>query len=469
MAPHQQFRFKTLEDLQAKIQDLGLNIPISNNISILEKKLPIMGIVVPNRIVVHPMEGCDGRKDGSPGPLTERRYERFGKSGAGLIWYEATAISAESRANPRQLMLTETNKNNFISLIQKFRNEEEKFLDKHQALGKAVLILQITHSGRYSRPEEKLPQRMYFFDPLDKAYHQTRENGRILSDDELDQLPELYEQSVKLAKEIGFDGVDIKSCHRYLLNESFSAFTRENSKYGGESFENRTRLLSNIIDRIGPKFGGNKFLISSRLNIYDGIPYPYGFGVQKESFPDIENYTGNSSSPKEDLSEPIKLLNILYDKGMRLVNLTMGNPYFNPQVSRPFDQAPAGASIPNEHPLEGVARFLTISQAVKKGIPVDMKTIGTGYTWLRQYGINVAAAEIDAGAIDMVGWGRMAFANPEFGRQIFLEGKINQKKTCIACSKCTELMRKKTVTGCVIRDSEIYRPYFSGDKQPDWD
>ena len=69
------------------------------------------------------------------------------------------------------------------------------------------------------------------------------------------------------------------------------------------------------------------------------------------------------------------------------------------------------------------------------------------------------------GNVDIVGFGRMAFANPEFGQQILLNNKLDPKKCCITCSKCTELMRKGTVTGCVIRDSQTYLPYFKGAKR----
>ena len=81
--------------------------PYSEDISCLNKDIVIAGKKINNRIVYQAMEGCDGTDSGSPDTLTKRRYERFAKGGAGIIWFEATAVLEEGRANPRQLYITE--------------------------------------------------------------------------------------------------------------------------------------------------------------------------------------------------------------------------------------------------------------------------------------------------------------------------------------------------------------------------
>ncbi|MHA1520795.1 MAG: oxidoreductase [Promethearchaeota archaeon] len=451
---HESFRFKTLGEIQQKITSCNLNIQLNPSLEILKQSLTIKNKFFPNRLVVHPMEGCDATTNGAPTYLTNRRYRRFGQSGAGLLWYESTSISKESRSNPYQLMLTEENKLSFQKLILEAEKSEEKLHERNPIYKKSTKIIQLNHSGRYSRPKAKYPQRMYENAQLDECYNQRTTDGKIVSDEELGNLVRDYETATSLAKEIGFDGVDIKLCHRYMLNESLSAFTRENSTYGGESYEARTRLVKEIIKRVANKYGSPDFIITSRMNIYDGIPYPYGWGVKKE----IEEIY----PPTPDLTEPIQLISDLHELGMDLFNLSLGNPYFDPSISRPFDQTVSGGKIPDEHPLEGVLRFLTLTREIRKGIPAAVKIIGTGYSWLREYSPLVGAAEISAGNVDMIGFGRMAFANPEFGQQILEHGKLDPKKCCISCSKCTELMRKNTVTGCVIRDSKTYLPYYKG-------
>ena len=56
---------------------------------------------------------------------------------------------------------------------------------------------------------------------------------------------------------------------------------------------------------------------------------------------------------------------------------------------------------------------------------------------------------IECGAADIVGFGRVSIAYPMFYRD-WLDGKFDTKKTCVACSKCTALMRNKCVSGCAV-------------------
>jgi 2,4-dienoyl-CoA reductase-like NADH-dependent reductase (Old Yellow Enzyme family) len=114
---------------------------------ILNDNLTVNNKVIQNRVVFQPMEGCDGTSDGNIGKLTERRYMRFAESGAGIIWFEATAVCQEGRANPRQLYLTEGNVDTYKSLLDNIRKVSiEKFGYT------PLIILQATHSGRYSKP-----------------------------------------------------------------------------------------------------------------------------------------------------------------------------------------------------------------------------------------------------------------------------------------------------------------------------
>lgn len=90
--------------------ELPEELPYRDSTEILATPCSTAGHTLPNRIVYQPMEGCDGTGDGTPGELTVRRYRRFAHGGPGLIWFEATAILPEARANPRQMMLTEQNR-----------------------------------------------------------------------------------------------------------------------------------------------------------------------------------------------------------------------------------------------------------------------------------------------------------------------------------------------------------------------
>ena len=63
--------------------------------TVLNTSIEIHNRNLPNRIVFQPMEGCDGTPSGGIGELTRRRYLRFAQSGAGIIWFEATAVTGE--------------------------------------------------------------------------------------------------------------------------------------------------------------------------------------------------------------------------------------------------------------------------------------------------------------------------------------------------------------------------------------
>ena len=91
----------------------GAGLPRKDDLSALSSGYRIKDFNVPNRLVCQPMEGCDGCPDGSPGELTIRRAHRLASSGAGIIWFEATACLPEARATPRPLMLTQDNISSF--------------------------------------------------------------------------------------------------------------------------------------------------------------------------------------------------------------------------------------------------------------------------------------------------------------------------------------------------------------------
>ena len=435
---HGKFNYKDLAELRADFEKLNLDINVSENLEILKKPVDINGMYAPNALAVHPMEGCDGNSDGSPGALNYRRYKRFAEGGAGLLWVEAVAVVPEGKANPRHLWITKENLHTFKKMMNVINDSAEK------ANGYTpIVIMQLTHSGRFSRPVSDAEPIIVYHNPYLNEKFNIPEDYPVITDEELEELEDAYVEAAVLAKEAGFHGVDIKGCHRYLISELFSAYDRK-GKYGG-SFENRMRFILNIVDKVKVAVEDD-FIIAARLNIYDGIPYPYGWGTDKEDY------------KKPDFSEPFKLIDILYDKGVRLINITMGTPYYNPHVNRPYD---SGGYISEETQLEGVARLINGAGEMQKRHP-DMVIVGTGYSWFRHMAANVAAGTVDDGKAKIIGMGRGAFAYPDFAKDILENGEMDRKKCCITCSKCTELMRAKSATGCVVRDekyTKLYKEY----------
>ena len=188
---------------------LGVEFPLSEDVSCLGKPLTVGNKTFPNRLMLQPMEGCDSLPDGKPGELMFRRYKRYAASGVGLVWVEATAVVPEARATPGQMVLCEENLDELKRLVWTIK-------ETAAAAGRDVrLILQATHSGRYSKPHGYPEPIIAYNNPIfekDKPIPA----DRIISDDELKVIEELYGKAAVMAKEIGYDGIDVKACHRYL-------------------------------------------------------------------------------------------------------------------------------------------------------------------------------------------------------------------------------------------------------------
>ncbi len=379
----------------------------------IEKELTIKNTVINNRVVFQPMEGCDCGEDGAPGGLTVMKYLKAAEGGAGVVWFEACAVCPEGRTNVRQMMITEQNAGKFRSLLQMMREIAKE---------KQIYILQLTHSGRQS----VVPLCAYHNSVYEEKRPVTDEN--IVTDEYLDTLPDKYAAAAKLAVEAGFDGVDIKSCHGYLLQELLSAYDRP-GKYGG-SFENRTRLYSDCIGAVKAAVPDGT-LICTRLGVSDMVPYPNGFGCDENG--------------KLDLSEPDRLIDGLVKRGIDILNVTVGNPYYNPHVNRPYRK---GAYLPPEPPETGLLRFRTVEKHIKNRYP-SLAVVGSGLSYYRGKAVDEAEKLLADGVCDLVGFGRLSIAYPEFYND-YLNGSLDPGKCCLCCSKCTELMRGKRESGCAV-------------------
>ncbi|OGV63457.1 MAG: hypothetical protein A2498_09185 [Lentisphaerae bacterium RIFOXYC12_FULL_60_16] len=435
---HERFHLHSLDELRQAIGAMGLHIPVTTDVAVLGDPLELGGRCLPNRCLAQPMEGFDALPDGGPGPLSFRRYARYARGGFGLIWVEATAVLREARSNPGQLFLHRDNVDGFRRLVDETRRAARETFGRD-----LVLIIQLTHSGRYSKPDGMprplIAHRSPVLDPL----HDLPADYPVVTDDYLDRLQDTYVEAARLAAQAGFDGVDIKSCHRYLVSELHASFTRE-GRYGG-AFENRTRLLRETLARIRTEVPG--VFVCTRLNAFDAIRHPYGFGV------DVDD------EKLPDLTEPIRLVRQLKETGISVLNISIGNPYFNPHYGRPYDFPIQGFQPPEDHPLCGIDRFLSITRAIQETFP-DLPVVGSGYSWLRQFMPQVAAGVIRTGGATLFGIGRGAFAYPDGVRDLLEKGAMDPARCCVACSGCTQIMRDGGMTGCVVRDSEIYAPQY---------
>ncbi len=436
MLEHRTFKYDSLENLKKDAADAGIELPFATGVKTLLSSLTIAGKTVPNRIVAQPMEGCDSEPDGSPSDLTVRRYRRFARGGAGMLWFEANAVVPEGKANPRHMMLTAENLPAFKGMVDSALGEAREGLGSGH---RPYTILQLTHAGRHSRPLNTPQQVIAASIPWMES--RLVSGWRTISDEELEALEDRFVTSAELARDAGFDAVDIKSCHGYLISELLAAHTRS-GRYGG-SFENRIRFLCNVFDKIRVRLG-ESITLGMRINGYDALAYPYSWGVNRDD-PTVE-----------DLSEPIKLFSILREKGLAFVNISAGTPYYNPHINRPYDSGPYR---PTEPQLKGVHRLLSLARQIQTALP-DLPVVSTGLSWLREFGPLCASQAIEDKWFTLAGFGRMILAYPDFPADLMQSRPLERKKCCIACGKCSEIMRFDGRTGCVVHDAEVYRPIY---------
>lgn len=466
------FKFHSMADLDAECRRLVLDLSLTQDLTPLFRAVHVGPLRVGNSLCVQPMEGCDGTLDGRPDELTLRRYQRFGAGGAKLIWGEATAVVEEGRANSRQLLINEQTLPDLENMQRVCRQAHREACGNDDDL---IIGLQLTHSGRYSYRKPLLAVHDPILDPrivIDRATGQTvGADYPLLTDDDLKRLVDHYVAAARLAYRAGYQFVDIKQCHRYLLSELLAARTRP-GPYGG-CLENRTRLARDIIAAIRSEVPG--LVLASRVNVFDCVPYRKGADDVGEPCPwqrplDCAWGTAAADPNQPDLAEPLQWIGTMLQLGVAIVNVTMGSPYATPHVTRPFEYPPPDGYETPEHPLMGVDRHFRLAAEVQRAFP-HAPIVGSGYSYLQDYLVHAGAANIQAGRITFVGVGRATLAQPDFVRQIQEHGKLDRKRICRTFSYCTALMRSKHnaqgqfATGCPPFDKAVYGPLWDEAKK----
>lgn len=418
----------------------GVYIPYSEDMSFLARPMKIGDHTAPNRIVYQPMEGQDADENGNPTEITFERYKALAHGGAGIIWVEAVSVLPEGRSNRHQLMITEENVSQYADLVRTIKEECEK------TNGYTPLVfIQLNHSGRHSKPEgTPAPIVAHHIPKIEKM---PLSEDRIADDAYLASLPDIFADRAKLSEKAGFDGVDIKCCHGYLYSELLSCTDRA-GEYGG-AFENRIKLLVDTLEKVDGVLS-DKVLRVCRLNVYDGFRFSPCFATDEE---DHEKY---------DLTESKKLVSII-ENYIDLLNITVGSPYYNPDVSRPYRR---GIDVSPTNALRAEERMFNAAREIHKAFPL-LPCVNTGISGLCEKSPYAAAGMIEEDYTDFVGFGRMSFAYPDMARGI-LGGNFEDKKCCVACSGCSTLKKNGLLSGCIVRNEryrKIYREFLKNSEK----
>jgi 2,4-dienoyl-CoA reductase-like NADH-dependent reductase (Old Yellow Enzyme family) len=418
----------------------------------LARPLVADGVRAGNRFCILPMEGWDGTSDGQPSDLTRRRWRNFGISGAKLIWGgEAVAVRHDGRANPQQLLLTPATQPAIASMREELvAAHRERF----GATADADLFigLQLTHSGRYARPDvydQPAPLAACRNPLLDRRFP----NGiRVLRDDELERLTDDFVAAAGLARDAGFAFVDVKACHGYLGHELLGARARS-GPYGG-TLENRTRFMRQVIERIHAEVAGLR--VAVRLSVFDVVPYRKRpsdhVGEPERPAPGLQPLPGfgvlaSDADMDAALEEPRAVLRMLEGIGVRWICVTAGSPYYNPHIQRPAMFPPLDGYEPPEDPLRGVARQIEATALLKRAFP-GMVFVGSAYSYLQEWLPHVAQHNVREGLCDSVGLGRIVLAYPDLPADILAGAPLRRNAFCRTFSDCTTGPRMGLVSGC---------------------
>ncbi len=459
-------QLRTVAQFRERLAQLNLDLPVDDECltassgSPLAEPIRVGNFDVGNRWCIHPMEGWDANPDGTPSAYTLRRWRRFGLSGAKLIWGgEAAAVQPDGRANPNQTLATESNRAGLRALLDELQAGHKESTGSLDGL---VVGLQLTHSGRFCKPHDKQrfePRIAYHHPLLDEKFGiDSHDTSIVWQDDDLQRLIDSYVASARLAQEVGYQFVDIKACHGYLLHEFLSA-RRRPGRFGGD-LTGRSRMLMEIIGRVRSEMPD--LMIGVRLSIFDFVPYRTSREVgQPMDYSKILPYDcGFGTDPLDplayDLTEPIKLMRMLVDAGVATINISCGSPYYNPHIQRPAIFPPSDGYLPPEDPLCGVWRQIDVVRQCKAAVP-DVPLVGSGYSYLQDYLPHVAQAVVRAGWVDLVGLGRMVLSYPELPHDVLTEGKLTRKLICRTFSDCTTAPRHGLVSGCYPLDDYYKR------------
>jgi NADPH2 dehydrogenase len=449
---------RTASELQRHLDGLGISLPFharrAGEAEPLAQPCALGdGLTAGNRFCIQPMEGWDGTADGTPTDLTRRRWERFGQSGAKLVWGgEAVAVSPEGRANPNQLLIDGHRAASLAALRIALVEAHERAFGRTDDL---VVGLQLTHSGRFARPRaggRAEPVILYRHPLLDRRLGITNDHP-LLDDAGVARLVGRFVDAAALAREAGFGFVDVKHCHGYLGHEFLTAHTRP-GPYGG-TFENRTRFLREVVAGIRARVPD--LAIGIRVSIFDTLPFHEGPGGAGEPDEAARPYTCAFGADRDDplrpdLEEPARLLALLESLGVRLVNLTAGSPYYNPHIQRPALFPPCDGYQPPEDPLVGVARQIEVTGTLKRRFP-GLVVVGSAYSYLQEWLPDVARGVLAGGGADFIGLGRMALAYPHLPADVIAGRPLERTLICRTFSDCTTAPRQGLVSGCYPLDA----------------
>ncbi len=265
----------------------------------------------------------------------------------------------------------------------------------HQEGGK--IALQILHAGRYGySPFSVAPSRIK--SPI------TPFTPRELSERGIERQIKCFVRAGKLAREAGYDGVEVMGSEGYFINEFLSLATNRRDDRWGGSYENRMRLPLEIVSRMRAAVG-NDFIIIYRLSMLDLVP------------------------EGQSWDEVVMLAKAIEKAGATIINTGIG--WHEARVPTIATSVPRGA-------------FAWVTKKLKGEVGIPLVTTNRINT------PEVGEEIIAGGSADMVSMARPLLADPEFVNKAAADRALDIN-TCICCNQaCLDHVFKQQLASCLV-------------------
>jgi 2,4-dienoyl-CoA reductase-like NADH-dependent reductase (Old Yellow Enzyme family)/thioredoxin reductase len=384
----------------------------------LFEKGRIGNVELKNRLVMTPMGTNLAELDGTVGPAMLAYFEARAKGGCGLIMPEICKVNEKTGVGMfRQIAATS---DRHIPSLAKLASTVHKYGTK--------IFIQLHHPGREG--VSSLIGGQPCVSASDVMCKVSMQETRPMTLDEIHELVGQFGDAALRCKKAGIDGVELHCAHGYLLQQFLSPYTNKRTDEYGGSFENRMRIVLEIIEDIRKKCGPD-FPLGCRVSVDEFLS---NIGV-------TEDYI--------HIEDGIKICMTLEAAGVDFID-----------VSCALYETGLCAIEPISFPQGWRKPFI---KAVKEHVNVPVIAVSS----IREP--EVAEAFLEEGVVDFVGFGRTWLADPEWGKKV-QEGRVGELKKCINCLRCFETLMGLNAQGlpleCAVNPLTC-NEYRYGDLEPD--
>lgn len=309
------------------------------------------GVNIKNRLAKSALSEGIAEPNGRPSERLFNLYERWGKSGAGILLTGNVMVDKDHLVNA----------NVMIAEDEEFLADYTELANRAQANG-SQLWMQINHPGRQapnyldkapvSASNVKMPSSLYL-------------EPRPLSEEEILDLIERYGNSALIAKKAGMSGAQIHGAHGYLVSQFLSGLTNLRTDQWGGSLENRARFVLEIYRNMRKKCGDD-FPIGIKINSAD---------FQRGAFTEEES---------------MEVIQMLDQEGMDLIEVSGGT----------YERAAMVGTMQKESTKKREAYFMDFIVKIREKISSPLMLTGGFRT------ANAMESAIENGELDLVGLGR---------------------------------------------------------------